>query len=55
VRIVTPKREDRRPYAFVEFEKVQSAVAAIEELQFRVRMAHKGFGRGLILSMNSLV
>jgi hypothetical protein len=37
VRIVTPQREDRRPYAFVEFEKVQSAVAAMEEMQFRVR------------------
>lgn len=36
VRIVTPRLEDRRAYAFVEFEQVRSAVAAIEEMQFRV-------------------
>lgn len=36
VRIVTPEQEDREPYAFVEFEHVRSAVAAIEEMQFRV-------------------
>ena len=36
VRIVTPRQEDRRAYAFVEFEQVRSAVAAIEEMQFRV-------------------
>lgn len=37
VRIVTPPREDRPPYAFVEFESVKSALAAMEEMEFRVR------------------
>lgn len=35
VRIVTPPREDRPPYAFVEFENVKSALAAMEEMEFR--------------------
>lgn len=35
---MTPPREDRPPYAFVEFENVKSALAAMEEMEFRVRL-----------------
>jgi len=39
VRIVTPPREDRPPYAFVEFESVKSALAAMDEMEFRVSVS----------------
>ncbi|EWM23903.1 cold inducible rna binding protein [Nannochloropsis gaditana] len=35
VKIVPPTRDDRPPFAFVEFDNLKSALAAMEEMEFR--------------------
>lgn len=46
---MAPQREDRRPYAFVEFSEVKSALAAMEEMEFRVRVWRSGVGLAFCL------
>lgn len=44
VKIVPPTRDDRPPFAFVEFDNLKSALAAMEEMEFRVREGIQGAG-----------